>query len=613
MVKTLLASFLLFTGLAFSQSFPGAVVTNATIPFAVDHSTTTLSTTITSSSTTITVASSANFAAFEVVNIDAEQIQICSVSVNILNVCVAGRGYFGTTAAAHSGGANVYGYVNAGIINTQFLETQSIENWLRNTQPGILSGEFFSTSGGPLTGTLDANTITTNTANFAQSTDTYTPFGVFGNAAANAIIINNTGQHQSPQVMGIPFPYSQLATYSGRDSVAQYIETNNFAPLTLNSSTTYTATTMTNSSLIGLTTVKVGMIVDTLHATKYSGVITAFNSTTGVITTNAWYQTGNTSAGQIPPNSFGAIVNPNTADWLINGLSFLADNGQADTATMVELDFVDTRTRPALGSSTGLQIANIGTRLMNGPAFWANAATYGGPGFAFTEGFAAQNSQYSFLATPPYSIGFYASQDSTGHGVPFGLVASPGPTYPWMIDWQGNETVTSIYTPGNIIASAYTSTGALALNAGGTNQNVNLTPTGTGVVNIPTTSVTGGLADSSSGRVWLENVPAYLGGGAYFTVDTGSSQEAFRIAPSYNGGVPSLFIDIPTSGQSYGANPSSSTYVHAIGITAGGAISINNGTNALFRCTVAGTLRVGQTTTVSGDCGASVDTGLRVN
>ncbi len=37
------------------------------------------------------------------------------------------------------------------------------------------------------------------------------------------------------------------------------------------------------------------------------------------------------------------------------------------------------------------------------------------------------------------------------------------------------------------------------------------------------------------------------------------------------------------------------------------------GSTTLYRCTVAGALRVGQTTTVSADCGTAVDTGLRVN
>ena len=37
------------------------------------------------------------------------------------------------------------------------------------------------------------------------------------------------------------------------------------------------------------------------------------------------------------------------------------------------------------------------------------------------------------------------------------------------------------------------------------------------------------------------------------------------------------------------------------------------GTTILYRCTVAGTLRVGQLTTVSADCGTAIDSGLRVN
>jgi hypothetical protein len=44
-----------------------------------------------------------------------------------------------------------------------------------------------------------------------------------------------------------------------------------------------------------------------------------------------------------------------------------------------------------------------------------------------------------------------------------------------------------------------------------------------------------------------------------------------------------------------------------------GNVSIGGGTNILYRCTAAGALRVGQTTTVSADCGTAVDTGLRVN
>lgn len=44
-----------------------------------------------------------------------------------------------------------------------------------------------------------------------------------------------------------------------------------------------------------------------------------------------------------------------------------------------------------------------------------------------------------------------------------------------------------------------------------------------------------------------------------------------------------------------------------------GNVTVHGGTNTLYRCTTAGTLPVGALTTVTGNCGASADTGLRVN
>src|ERR1700727_709731 len=128
-MRSILALFV-FSSLGFSQAWRGAVVTNSTIPFAVDHSASILTSNITPSSLSIPVASSSSFSAFQVINIDLEQIQICSVSTGVLNVCTLGRGYFGTNATSHFLGSNAFGYVNAGYHNTQFIETQAIENWL---------------------------------------------------------------------------------------------------------------------------------------------------------------------------------------------------------------------------------------------------------------------------------------------------------------------------------------------------------------------------------------------------------------------------------------------------------------------------------------------------
>jgi hypothetical protein len=45
----------------------------------------------------------------------------------------------------------------------------------------------------------------------------------------------------------------------------------------------------------------------------------------------------------------------------------------------------------------------------------------------------------------------------------------------------------------------------------------------------------------------------------------------------------------------------------------GGGVFVNGGTTIIYRCTVAGNLRVGQLTSVAADCGTAVDTGLRTN
>ncbi len=205
MRSSLVALFLFSSSLAFCQAWPGAVVTNSTIPYAMDHSLTTLSANITSSSTTITVASSSTFAAYEVINIDQEQIQICSVSTGILNVCVGGRGYFGTTAASHSLGVNVYGYVDAGYHNTMFTELASVENWLNTVGfKTTLFNTAFNTQYPTAVSTINAFTATgsgavsrTVSSKLNERPSLY-DFGATGNGstddtAAIQLALNSTG------------------------------------------------------------------------------------------------------------------------------------------------------------------------------------------------------------------------------------------------------------------------------------------------------------------------------------------------------------------------------------------------------------------------------------
>ena len=82
------------------------------------------------------------------------------------------------------------------------------------------------------------------------------------------------------------------------------------------------------------------------------------------------------------------------------------------------------------------------------------------------------------------------------------------------------------------------------------------------------------------------------------------------VAQTLNGQLADSLI----AGMSYGYASDTTLHVGAPGgTTTTGNTFINAGTNVLYRCTTAGTLPVGALTTVSGNCGASADTGLRVN
>jgi hypothetical protein len=59
----------------------------------------------------------------------------------------------------------------------------------------------------------------------------------------------------------------------------------------------------------------------------------------------------------------------------------------------------------------------------------------------------------------------------------------------------------------------------------------------------------------------------------------------------------------PSTGSGY--------FFNSTGASFPSPLTLESGVNIVYRCTVAGTLRVGQLTTVAGDCGTAIDTGLR--
>jgi lysophospholipase L1-like esterase len=82
---------------------------------------------------------------------------------------------------------------------------------------------------------------------------------------------------------------------------------------------------------------------------------------------------------------------------------------------------------------------------------------------------------------------------------------------------------------------------------------------------------------------------------------------------SGNGGSDFNLYRYDDSGNAFGAPNPVVTITRSTGaVLFNSPVGVGGGTNILYRCSVAGTLRVGQTTTVSADCGTAVDTGLRV-
>jgi hypothetical protein len=104
--------------------FPGAVATDNDLFVASNAASTTLDGSINDSTTTVVLTSGTNFVAPVIIKVDTEVMHCASKASNTLT-CT--RGDEGTTAASHSSGANVYGYLTAWHHNQIAAEVKAIE------------------------------------------------------------------------------------------------------------------------------------------------------------------------------------------------------------------------------------------------------------------------------------------------------------------------------------------------------------------------------------------------------------------------------------------------------------------------------------------------------
>lgn len=126
-MKSIILTLAAFAGVyAQTAKFPAAVVTIQDLGKAKDASSSTLNGGINNSTLTVVVADGSQFTANQIVQIDSEQMQICSIATNTLTICTGTRGFAGTSAASHLSGAAVRGVMVSWYINALAAEVVAI-------------------------------------------------------------------------------------------------------------------------------------------------------------------------------------------------------------------------------------------------------------------------------------------------------------------------------------------------------------------------------------------------------------------------------------------------------------------------------------------------------
>lgn len=166
------------------------------------------------------------------------------------------------------------------------------------------------------------------------------PYGTYENASSFSVVTNSDYR---PQVLGIsPENDKTLATYDNRDMVGIYnsISTNK-DNIFVFENCNFTQYTVSIPSNYKLENIKEGMIIDTSHSPKFSGIIREINKDTNVITVYNWYQMGNESLGQIPTGGATIKINNVTKIWNINTNLFLNEGDYNTAGCGFEMDIIN--------------------------------------------------------------------------------------------------------------------------------------------------------------------------------------------------------------------------------------------------------------------------------
>lgn len=196
------------------------------------------------------------------------------------------------------------------------------------------------------------------------------PFGTDDNATGFAVRLypDNYDHNIGAEILSV-LNEADLAVYTDRDAVSVFADILGPAPTLTLTNATYTSTTVVPATAISATNLRklrVGMIIDTAHATKYSGFVTGWASNGTSITVEGWYLANGTGQGaSTPPGTATAYVNPITKIWAHNANVLLDGSSHATAATGFELGIVDNKSASsaAVGGSHytwGFDAVNLG-------------------------------------------------------------------------------------------------------------------------------------------------------------------------------------------------------------------------------------------------------------
>ena len=279
--------------------------------------------------------------------------------------------------------------------------------------------------------------------------------------ACNLSLRSNSSLEDGAEVLGIQNA-SQLSTYVDRDTVGLYVD--NTAPAATYETETATFTALTVTVLAPPTNVllkyRAGMVIDTKHTSKWSGIVSSWNVDGSVITVTGWYQVGGTPGTPgTPPNGTGIVLNGFTKVWAQNSNVMLNPSSYAKGATGFELGLLNTKGDSSTNYSVqtnrcwGFDSVNLGTYIGQAAFIARGRWHYGfyavGQGTGFTcEGTASTK---AVSARNPSGAEFY-SIDCTGNTV-LGCSSVVGTPY---IDFQSSGSTYDY--DSRIIASGGTST-----------------------------------------------------------------------------------------------------------------------------------------------------------